>query len=112
MFGSSGFYFQEWLYKYGTIGDIAPVAFLSQDAVSSRSGINVTVAWGKLQVGLVVDRLIGKQEIVIKALGSFIGSVPWLSGCTILGDGCIALISDISSLIGAYLQAQKQEIVE
>ena len=72
----------------------------------------MVVAWGKLQVGLVVDRLIGKQEIVIKSLGSFIGSVAGLSGCTILGDGRIALILDISGLLSAYLQAQREEIVE
>jgi two-component system chemotaxis sensor kinase CheA len=67
----------------------------------------VTVAWGKLQIGLIVDRLIGKQEIVIKSLGSFIGNVPGLSGCTILGDGRIALIVDIPGLISTCLQAQR-----
>jgi two-component system chemotaxis sensor kinase CheA len=66
----------------------------------------VTVTWGKLKAGLVVDELIGKQEIVIKSLGSFIGNVPGLSGCTILGDGRIALIADIPGLIGTCLQAQ------
>ncbi len=70
----------------------------------------VVVAWGKLQVGLVVDRLIGKQEIVIKSLGSFIGSVPALSGCTILGDGRIALIIEISGLINECLKAQREAI--
>ncbi|MCP4542073.1 MAG: chemotaxis protein CheA [Chloroflexi bacterium] len=69
----------------------------------------VTVAWGKLKAGLVVDQLLGKQEIVIKSLGSFIGNVPGLSGCTILGDGRIALIVDVPGLIGACLQAQRQE---
>ncbi len=72
----------------------------------------VTVAWGKLKAGLVVDHLLGKQEIVIKSLGSFIGNVPGLSGCTILGDGRIALIVDIPGLIGTCLQAQRQEDIQ
>ena len=67
----------------------------------------VTVAWGKLQVGLIVDKLIGKQEIVIKSLSPTIGNVPGLSGCTILGDGRIALIVDIPGLISAAMQTQR-----
>ena len=47
----------------------------------------------------------GKQEIVIKSLGAFIGNVPGLSGCTILGDGRIALIVDIPGLIGTTMKA-------
>ncbi len=51
------------------------------------------------QIGLVVDSLIGESEVVIKPLGKFIGDVPGISGATILGDGNVALILDISSLI-------------
>lgn len=68
----------------------------------------VAVTWGKLQVGLVVDKIIGKQEIVVKPLGSLIGNVPGLSGCTILGNGRIALIVDVSSLINTAMQARTQ----
>ena len=71
----------------------------------------VTVAWGKLRLGLVVDKIIGKQEIVVKSFNPIIGRVPGLSGCTILGDGCIALIIDIPSLINAAMQARRQEAV-
>ena len=58
-----------------------------------------------LRAGLIVDRLLGKQEIVIKSLGTFIGNVPGLSGCTILGDGRIALIVDVPGLISATMKA-------
>jgi two-component system chemotaxis sensor kinase CheA len=77
-----------------------------KDLVSDKQAV-VTVAWGKLKAGLIVDELIGKQEVVVKSLGSFIGNVPGLSGCTILGDGRIALIIDVPSLVGACLQAQR-----
>jgi len=51
------------------------------------------------QVGLVVDYLVGEQEIVIKSLGKYIGEVQGISGATILGDGNVALIVDVSNLI-------------
>ncbi len=51
------------------------------------------------QVGLVVDSLVGEQEIVIKSLGKYIGEVQGISGATILGDGKVALIVDVSNLI-------------
>lgn len=61
----------------------------------------IAVAWGKLRAGLVVDKLIGKQDIVIKPLGPIIGNVPGLAGCAILGDGRIALIVDVPGLVNA-----------
>ncbi len=64
----------------------------------------VTVAWGKQQLGLVVDKIIGKQGAVVKSLSPIIGEVPGLSGGTILGDGRIALIVDTPGLIHATLQ--------
>lgn len=69
----------------------------------------VTVGWSKLRLGLVVDRIIGKQEIVVKSFSPIVGKVPGLSGCTILGDGRIALIMDIPSLINATMQARRKE---
>ncbi|MFN8458006.1 MAG: chemotaxis protein CheA [Anaerolineae bacterium] len=68
----------------------------------------VTVAWGKLRAGLVVDKIIGKQDIVVKSLSSIIGDVPGLSGGAILGDGHIALIIDVPNLINAALRLKKQ----
>ena len=54
---------------------------------------------GDKQAGLVVDNLIGQQEIVIKSLGSYIDNNKVISGATILGDGEVALILDVNSLI-------------
>ncbi|HWI64787.1 MAG TPA: chemotaxis protein CheA [Symbiobacteriaceae bacterium] len=51
------------------------------------------------QIGLVVDNLIGEGDVVIKPLGKFIGDIPGISGATIMGDGDVAIILDISSLI-------------
>ncbi|PZN06486.1 MAG: hypothetical protein DIU69_13175, partial [Bacillota bacterium] len=50
-------------------------------------------------VGLVVDRLLGEQEVVVKGLGRLLAGVRGLSGVTILGDGSLALILDVPALI-------------
>ena len=54
---------------------------------------------GDSKLGLVVDRLIGEQEVVIKSLGSYLGDIPGISGATILGDGRVGLILDVGRLI-------------
>ena len=59
----------------------------------------VIVKKGDNLAGLVVDELIGQQEIVIKSLGKYINSSRIISGATILGDGEVALIIDANTLI-------------
>lgn len=59
----------------------------------------VIVSKGEKQAGLVVDKLLGQQEIVIKSLGKFISNSKIISGATILGDGEIALILDVNTLM-------------
>lgn len=51
--------------------------------------------WG----AIIVDGFIGRQEIVIKPLGQYFGSIKGISGATILGDGRVAMIVDASALI-------------
>lgn len=59
----------------------------------------VIVGVAEQRIGLVVDRLIGEQEVVIKSLSGFVGDVPGVSGATILGDGNVALIADVNGII-------------
>jgi two-component system chemotaxis sensor kinase CheA len=56
------------------------------------------------QVGLIVDGLVGEQEIVIKPLGQLVGDVAGVSGAAILGDGSVALIVDVAALIGRAIR--------
>jgi len=58
----------------------------------------VIVKKGDKEAGLIVDKLIGQQEIVIKSLGKFLSGIKHLAGATILGNGKISLILDINSL--------------
>jgi two-component system chemotaxis sensor kinase CheA len=64
----------------------------------------VVVGSGEKRGGLVVDRLKGQQEIVIKALDDYLGDLPGISGGTVLGDGNISMIVDIDSILSANNQ--------
>lgn len=86
-------------------GSVIPLIRLNEvlDIESTRKeGENMVVAIvkkGDKLAGLVVDKLMGQQEIVIKSLGKFIGKSRLISGATILGDGEVALILDANVLI-------------
>jgi two-component system chemotaxis sensor kinase CheA len=58
----------------------------------------VVVQSGKQRVGLVVDALLGEEEVIVKPLGAFIGDIPGISSAAILGDGQVALIVDVFGL--------------
>jgi len=58
----------------------------------------VVVTSGKTQIGLMVDTLIGEEEVVVKSMGALIGDVPGVSSAAILGDGQVALIADVQSM--------------
>ncbi|NMO95182.1 chemotaxis protein CheA [Paenibacillus lemnae] len=60
------------------------------------------------RIALVADELLGNQEIVVKSLGQYIGKVPGIAGGTILGDGNVALILEISSLINRREKSRMQ----
>ncbi len=55
----------------------------------------VVVGSGRQQIALRVEALLGEQEIVLKSFGDFLGAVPGLTGATILGDGQLALVTDV-----------------
>lgn len=58
----------------------------------------VVVRKGDKQIGLVVDTLIGQEEIVIKTLGKVLAGIPGIAGAIVAGDGNVRLILDISTL--------------
>ena len=53
-------------------------------------------------LGLVVDQVIGQEEVVIKPLGAMLHGLPGMSGSTITGDGNIAIILDVQGLVRHY----------
>ena len=58
----------------------------------------VVVQSGKHRVGLIVDSLVGEEEVVVKSMGAFIGDIPGVSSAAILEDGKVALIVDVFGL--------------
>jgi two-component system chemotaxis sensor kinase CheA len=91
---------------------VVPLVGLSQRlagaddrTVSHREGARglevVVVRAGGSRLGVVVDGLIGQQDIVIKQLPGYLGDVVEIAGATILGDGSVALIVDVAALAAA-----------
>jgi two-component system chemotaxis sensor kinase CheA len=78
-----------------------------QSSLEDQSKIPVVVVgYGNRKIGLIVDQLEGKQEIVIKSLDQNYTNVQGLAGASILGDGSICLILDISSMISRVIADQ------
>ena len=86
-------------------GSVIPLIRLSEilDAPSTKKSdenlVVVIVKKGDKLAGLVVDELIGQQEIVIKSMGKYISKCKMISGATILGNGEVALILDANAII-------------
>ncbi|WP_082118746.1 chemotaxis protein CheA [Pseudomonas veronii] len=85
-------------------GDVLPILRLRdmfdvQEPRGSRENV-VVVQYAGLRAGLVVDRLQGEFQTVIKPLGKVFGEAHGLGGFTILGSGAVALILDIPNLLG------------
>lgn len=74
----------------------------------------VIVSVGTRKVGFLVDQLIGQEEVVIKPLGRMLHGTPGMAGATITGDGSIALILDVPSLLKQYANTpnKKPELME
>ncbi len=72
---------------------------LEQYEESVEKGIMLILEVEDKKICLLVDKLVGEREIVVKPIPSYIGKVKGLSGCTQLGDGSIALILDATGLI-------------
>ena len=65
---------------------------------------------GSRRVGVIVDRLVGREEVVVKNLGTHLKNVRYISGGTILGDGAVTLILDIVALVEQVKPMQGSDI--
>ena len=85
-------------------GEIIPIIRMEQTLFvphvkDSDETFVVVVHAGEAKAGIVVDKLIGQQEIVIKTLGNLFMGLKMFSGATVLGDGRIALILDVATML-------------
>lgn len=100
-------------------GDILPVIdigeLLENRKVELEEDKEYTVIVSYRQnrgIGLMVDNILGEQEIVLKPLEKHYAAIPGLSGAAILGDGKIVLVLDVVSLIQLYkYQGEEQEVM-
>jgi len=83
------------------LGEIFGVAGASLDPMA---GIMLVVQSQGKRACLLIDEVVGNQQIVIKSLSEYIGKVEGLSGCSILGDGTVSFIIDTGRLIGLRLE--------
>lgn len=93
----------------GVRGETLPLYYLYPWLVRNASfdGPNVNhkvivVQMGGFRICLVVDEIIGQEEVVIKPLGTMLNTTPGFSGATITGDGDIALVLDMPGLMNEY----------
>ena len=82
------FYLSKWLLKSG-----------ENARFGEGHGQVIIVQLANRMVGLVTDQVIGQEEVVIKPLGALLQGLPGFAGSTITGDGGIALIIDVQSLL-------------
>ncbi len=71
----------------------------------------VILGLGATKIGLIVDRFIGQEEIVIKSLGEFLKGLPGIAGATIRGDGRVTLIVDVASLMKLAKDTHNKKLV-
>jgi two-component system chemotaxis sensor kinase CheA len=64
----------------------------------------VVIGIAEKKFGIKVDELIGQKEIVIKSLGKYLGTIEGLAGSTIMGDGTVVMILDISEIVNKMLK--------
>ncbi|MEK7774682.1 MAG: chemotaxis protein CheA [Candidatus Zixiibacteriota bacterium] len=91
--------------------EVIPIVNLNEIIRKNKAGFVLTekpyivvVGLAEQKLGIIIDRFLGQEEVVIKSLGTYFGSTEGVAGATILGDGRIRLIVD---LIGLFAIARK-----
>jgi len=80
-------------------------------ALSPTEGIVVLLESSKKRFGILVDALVGQQQVVIKSLEEHYRKVAGIAGATIMGDGKVALIIDADSIATTYTSSQIKELL-
>ena len=79
--------------------DLSAELEVQGEATDSEDRYVVVVGLAERRAGILVDHLLGQVDVVIKALGEFVGSADGIAGATILGDGRVRLILDVGELM-------------
>ena len=91
--------------------EIIPVINLVEVLRAGQAGFTLTekpyivvVGLAEKKLGLILDRFLGQEEVVIKSLGSYLGTTEGVAGATILGDGRVRLIVDLIGLFNIAIK--------
>ncbi len=87
--------------------DLEPLLHIRREATRPEAGIAIIVEADGRRAALAVERLLGQQQVVIKSLETNYRRVPGIAGATVLGNGRVALILDVSALMRTGLAAAK-----
>ena len=85
--------------EYIPIIDLSKTFSINENPKNMENALLVVVELGERHVGLLIDELLGQQQVVIKSLETNYQRVTGISGATILGDGTVSLILDVAGLI-------------
>jgi two-component system chemotaxis sensor kinase CheA len=84
--------------QYWPLIDLYDVMNIDNAITEPSKGIVVLLESSKKRFGLLIDGLLGQQQVVIKSLEQHYKRVPGIAGATIMGDGDVAMILDVESL--------------
>ena len=96
-------------------GEIVPLLYLSQVLGLTEEPLGnkaIIVEIGQSRTGIIIEELLGQQEIVVKPLDKYLRKVPFLGGATILGSGEVALILDLHGLANHAREQMRQISIE
>ena len=79
---------------------------------SSEHAYVVVLGLAETKIGLIVDSLVGQEEIVIKSMGEYLKGMEGIAGATIRGDGGVTLIVDVAALISMARTVKSSAIIE
>ncbi|WP_144394485.1 chemotaxis protein CheA [Pleionea sediminis] len=85
---------------------------IKADSQNDQTSTVVVVEGGGTKIGLMVDELLSQQQVVIKSLESNFVAIEGISGATILGDGKVALILDVSGMVSRSTRAKSKRGVK
>lgn len=85
--------------RFVSLVPLAQILGYSDTAEAAQKRYVIIVGVGEQRMGLLVDQLVGQEEVVIKTLGEFFEDVDLIAGATIMGDGSVVLILDIGHIL-------------
>ena len=83
---------------------LADVFNVKQVFESDTQAYVVIIGVAEAKLGVIIDTLVGQEEIVIKSMGDYLQNIPGIAGATIRGDGRVTLIVDVSSMMNLAKQ--------